>query len=102
MGWATLSATADRLALGFLGSVPVTAGASSGRGFLLQNSELVLEGQLVLVDYVLQVPAATFGHLDYQNNVTVNGRAFKVVHKGLRTGEGTWVSIPIQPANRSE
>lgn len=101
MGWATLSATANRLALNYLGSVPVSAGLSSGRGFLTQNSELVLEGQVVLVDYVLSVPAATFGWLGYGDLVDVGGREFRTIHRGLRTGDGTWVQVPLQPAERS-
>jgi hypothetical protein len=101
MSWATLSATADRVALGHLGSVPVTAGASSGRGFLLQNSELVLQGQLELVDYVLSVPASAFGWLGYGDLVVVGGREFRTIHRGLRTGDGTWVQVPLQPAERS-
>jgi hypothetical protein len=101
MSWATLSATADRLALDHLGSVPVSAGNFSGRGFLGQNSELVLEGQLVVVDYVLRVPASMFGWLGYDDLVEVGGREFRVIHRGLRTGDGTWVQVPLQPAERS-
>lgn len=101
MGWATLSQAADRLAIGYLGSVPVTAGASLGRGFLSQNSELVLDGQVVMVDYVLSVPAATFGWLGYGDLVEVGGREFRTIHRGLRTGDGSWVQVPLQPAERS-
>lgn len=101
MGWAALSATCDRVALNTLGSVPVSAELSSGRGFLSQNSELVLEGQVVMVDYVLSVPTATFGWLGYGDQVTVDGRVFKVIHKALRVGEGMWVNVPLQPFDRT-
>ena len=48
MGWATLSAAANRVAFDRLGSVSVVAGAVTGQGFLMQNSELILGGELTI------------------------------------------------------
>lgn len=102
MNWAAMSATADRLALNYLGSVPVTSGILSGRGFLSQNSELVLDGQVVLIDFLLRVLAATFGNLDYGDIVVVEGREFTVLHKPMRRADGVWVDVPLQPTDRSK
>lgn len=100
MDWARLSATADRLALDFLGSVEVTTPWGEGRGFLDQNSELVLEGQMVMVDYVLRATAAVAGQLDYGDRVAVGGREFDVTHKALRYSDGVWVTVPLQPVEK--
>ena len=100
MDWARLSATADRLALDFMGSVEVVTPWSSGRGFLDQNSELVLEGQVVMVDYVLKAQAAVAAQLDYGDQVTIGGRGFSVTHKALRYSEGAWVTVPVQPLEK--
>lgn len=99
MDWARLSAMADRLALGYLGSVPVVTPLATGEGFLDQNSELVLEGQLVMVDYVLKAPSTLAGQLDYGDLLTIGGRQFSVTHAGLRYSDGTWMSVPVQPTD---
>lgn len=100
MDWARLSATADRLALGYLGGVEVTTPWGSGEGFLDQNSELVLEGQVVMVDYVLKAQSSVAAQLDYGDEVTIGGRAFDVTHKALRYSDGSWVMVPVQPQEK--
>ncbi len=95
MGWATLSAAANRVAFDRLGSVSVTAGAASGRGFLAQNSELALGSEVVFIDYLLTVETTTFGGLTYGDAVTVDGTAYKVEHQPLRFDDGTFCRVPL-------
>lgn len=77
--------------------VPVTTPWGAGAGFLDQNAELVLQGQVVMVDYLLNAPAALAAQLDYGDQLTIGGRAFNVTHKALRYSDGLWVMVPVQP-----
>jgi hypothetical protein len=95
MGWATLSAAANRVALDRLGSVSVVAGAVSGQGFLMQNSEMILGGELTVIDYLLTVPTATFGSLGYGDLVTVDGTSYKCETQPQRFDDGTFCRVPL-------
>jgi hypothetical protein len=81
--------------------VPVATPWSTGTGILDQNSEMFLDERLVMVDYVLNAPAAVAGQLGYGDSVTVGGRGFRVLHRAMRYSDGTWVQVPLQPAERS-
>jgi hypothetical protein len=97
MSWATLSAAANRVAFARLGSVSVTAGAVSGRGFLLQNSEIILGGEITVIDYLLEVLTAEFGSLSYGDTLIVDGQYYKAEIQPQRYGDGTWSKVPLQP-----
>jgi len=95
MGWATLEASANRVALDRLGSVSVTAGVASGRGFLKLNSEVILGGEVTVIDYLLEVLTAEFGGLGYGDTITVEGVAYKVEMQPQRFDAGVWCRIPL-------
>jgi len=95
MGWATLSAAANRVAFDRLGSVSVVAGAVTGQGFLSQNSEIILGGELTIIDYLLTVPTATFGSLGYGDAITVDGISYKVETQPQRFDDGTFCRVPL-------
>jgi hypothetical protein len=95
MGWATLSAAANRVASDRLGSVSVVAGAASGRGFLAINSEMVLGDDLTIIDYLLTVPTAIFGRLGYGDAIRVGDEYFKVEVKPQPFADGEWCRIPL-------
>jgi len=95
MGWATLSAAANRVAFDRLGSVSVVAGAVSGQGFLAQNSELILGGEITIIDYLLTVPTATFGSLGYGDAITVDGQSYKVETQPQRFDDGAFCRVPL-------
>jgi len=97
MGWATLSAAANRVAFDRLGSVSVVAGAVSGRGFLMQNSELILGGEINVIDYLLTVPTATFGGLGYGSVITVDGTSYKCETQPMRFDDGTFCRVALVP-----
>jgi hypothetical protein len=62
-----------------MGGVSVIAGAVSGLGFLEENYELIFDGQVRIVPWLLKIRTAEFGHLDYNTSVVANGIAFKAV-----------------------
>jgi len=75
--------------------VPVTAGAVSGVGILDQNSELILGGEITIIDYLLTVPTATFGSLGYGDAITVDGQSYKVETQPQRFDDGTFCRVPL-------
>lgn len=89
MGWATLSAAANRVAFNRLGGVSVTAGAASGMGILNRNAELVQDGQVISVEYHLTVETAEFGSLLYGDAITVDSEQFVVRQAPMMMGDGT-------------
>lgn len=75
--------------------VPVTAGAVSGVGILDLNSELILGGEINVIDYMLTVPSATFGTLGYGDAITVDGVSYKVETSPMRFDDGTFCRVPL-------
>jgi len=92
MSWATLAASTNRVALNRLGSVVVTSGAVTGRGFLLMPSQLVLDGMVITTDYTLTVLADDFGGLLYGDAITVDGVNYGV-RETRKLDDGTWSEI---------
>ena len=95
MGWARLEASANRVALDRLGSVSVVAGAASGRGFLKLNSEVILGGEVTVIDYTLEALTTEFGGLGYGQTITVGGESYKVEMQPQRIDTGAWCRIPL-------
>jgi hypothetical protein len=95
MGWATLEASVNRVAFARLGSVSVVAGAASGRGFLKMNSEVILGGEVTVIDYMLEALTAEFGGLGYGQTITVGGESYKVEMQPQRIDPGAWCRIPL-------
>jgi len=75
--------------------VPVTAGAVSGVGILDQNSEMILGGEITIIDYLLTVPTSTFGSLSYGDLVTVDGTSYKCETQPQRFDDGTFCRVPL-------
>jgi hypothetical protein len=75
--------------------VPVVAGAVSGVGILDQNSEMILGGEITIIDYLLTVPTALFGGLSYGNAITVDGTSYTVETQPQRFDDGTFCRIPL-------
>ena len=76
--------------------VSITAGAVSGIGHLDVNSELILNGQVVMIDYAVTCRTDLFGALTYGSAVTVNGVAYKVIHEPLRVADGVFCVVPLE------
>ena len=75
--------------------VPVVAGAVSGVGILDQNSELILGGEITIIDYLLTVPTSTFGSLGYGDAITVDGVSYKCETQPQRFDDGTFCRVPL-------
>ena len=75
--------------------VPVTAGAVSGTGILDQNSELILGGDVVMIDYLLTILTNEFGNLSYGDSIAIDGVYYKVEHEPMRVDDGTFSRIPL-------
>ena len=75
--------------------VPVTAGAVSGVGILDLNSELILGGEINMIDYMLTVPTATFGGLGYGSAITVDGQTFKCETEPMRFDDGAFCRVAL-------
>lgn len=74
----------------------VTAGAISGIGILDKNSELILQGQVVMVDYALTCRTALFGALQYGASVAVGSDSYKVIHEPLQFADGVFCVVPLE------
>ena len=75
--------------------VPVVAGVVTGTGILDLNSEIILGGEAVMIDYLLTVPTATFGGLGYGDTVTVDGTNYKTESQPMRFDDGTFCRVPL-------
>lgn len=78
--------------------VPVVAGAVSGVGILDQNSEIILGGEITVIDYLLTVPTALFGGLTYGQVLTVDGVGYKAETQPQRFDDGTFCRVALLPA----
>jgi hypothetical protein len=73
-----------------------TAGAVSGIGILDRNSEIILGGQVVMVDYMLTCRTDQFGALQYGSGIIVGGVSYTVRHEPLKLADGLYCSIPLE------
>lgn len=95
MSWATLSASANRVAFARLGSIEATAGAVTGRGFLVMPGQLLADGLSISTDYTLTALAVEFGNLIYGASITVNGTLYTVRDNRL-LDDGGFCEISLQ------
>ena len=96
MPWASLVSKTRTTAHRLLGGFSVTAGAVSGTGQLDVNSELLMSGQVVSVDYALSCATALFGSLQYGDLITVDGVTYRVQHEPLPIGDGADCIVPLE------
>jgi hypothetical protein len=82
--------------------VPVTAGAFSGTGILDQNSELILGGDVVMIDYLLTILTNQFGNLAYGDTIAIDGTYYKVEHEPMRFDDGTFSKVPLMKLTANE
>lgn len=89
MGWATLSASTDRVARSRLGGVSVTAGAVSFSGGILnKGAVLEFDDRRSINVYELNVPTALFGGLLHGDPITVDGQSYEVRYEPQKIGGG--------------
>jgi hypothetical protein len=74
----------------------VTAGAVSGLGILDRHSDVILDGQIVTVNYSLIVRTDQFGDLNYGDTITVGTDSYKVEHEPLRIADGMYSAVVLE------
>ena len=94
--WTRLHTRLWRTASRRLGRVPVVAGNVSTTGMFDEQTELVLNEQVVSVENALTVLTSELGHLRYGNAITVNGVAYKVRHEPMRMADGLLCVISLE------
>lgn len=95
MGWASRHALLAHAVNQSLGGVSVTWGAVSGTAILEQNAELIVEGNVISIEYMLHnLPTADFGNLAYGSQIQVDGAAYEV-RDVLRVGDGRYCMVSL-------
>ena len=78
-----------------MGAVPVIAGAVTGLGYLDLNSEIIFDGGVTSIDYLLTAKTDLFGSLNYGSPITVGGQTYKVEMQPQRFNDGAFCKIPL-------
>lgn len=102
MSWASRHNLLARAVNRNLGGVSVIWGAVTGEGLLEQNTELVLNDQVLSVEYALHnLRADLFGTMSFGDAVMVAGDQYEVRHAPLLVGDGRYCVVMLQkpPAN---
>jgi hypothetical protein len=95
MSWASRHNLLARAVNRHLGGVPVIWGAVSGKGILEQNAQLVADGNVISVDYVLHnLPTADFDGLRYGDVVSVGDLNY-TVREPMPVGDGAYMMVSL-------
>lgn len=95
MSWASRHNLLARAVNRNLGGVPVVWGAVSGEAILEQNAEVIVDGNVITVEYVLHnLPTESFGNLLYGDEVVVDGVNYQV-REPLRIGDGQFCTASL-------
>lgn len=96
MSWASRQNLLARAVNRNLGGVPVIWGAISGEGILESNAELVSNGNVISVEYVLHnLPVADFSALKYGDQLTVDGLLY-AVREPMVVGDGRFMMTSLE------
>ena len=102
MSWASRHNLLARSVNRNLGGVPVIWGAISGEGILESNAELVSDGNVISVEYVLSnLPVALFQGVKYNDAMTVNGESF-LVREPMTVGDGRYMMVSLSKVNEAD
>jgi hypothetical protein len=94
MSWASRHNLLARAVNRNLGGVPVIWGAVSSIAILEANAQLVANGNVISVDYMLHnVPTADFGSIAYDDVINVAGELFTVRESPMVEGDGAFCSL---------
>lgn len=96
MSWASRHNLLARAVNRNLGGVSVIWGAVTGEAILEENAQLVADGNVISVEYMLHnLPTAQFGNLLYGDEVTVAGIVYQV-RENMRIGDGAYCAVSLQ------
>jgi hypothetical protein len=74
----------------------VTAGAVVGLGIMDRASQIIMNDQVVTVDYALMVRTDQFGGLQYGDQVQHEGQVYKLQHEPLRLADGRFCVMVLE------
>ena len=74
----------------------VTAGAVVGLGVMDRASQIVMNDQVVTVDYAITARTDQFGGLQYGAQVIHEGLAYKLQHEPLRLADGRFCVMVLE------
>jgi hypothetical protein len=86
---------ADDFLLADFGS-SVTAGAVVGLGWMDKNSQVIMNDQVISVEYALTVRTDLFGALTYNAQVTHEGSVYKLLHEPLKQADGRFCVMVLE------
>ena len=74
----------------------VTAGAVVGLGVMDRPSQILMNDQVVTVDYALTVRTDLFGGLQYGDQVQHEGQTYRLQHEPLRQADGRFCVMVLE------
>lgn len=74
----------------------VTAGAVVGLGWMDCPSQIIMNDQVVTVDYALTVRTDLFGGLQYGAQVVHEGSTYKLLHEPLKQADGRFCVMVLE------
>ena len=86
---------ADDFLLADFGS-SVTAGAVVGLGWMDKNSQVIMNDQVISVEYALTVRTDLFGALTYNAQVRHEGSVYKLLHEPLKQADGRFCVMVLE------
>ncbi len=74
----------------------VTAGAVVGLGVMDRTSQIIMNDQVITVDYALTVRTDQFGGLQYGDQVQHEGQTYKLQHEPLKLADGRFCVMVLE------
>jgi hypothetical protein len=95
MSWADTAARMVAECFPALGN-DVTIGVTSGKGILKSPSESVFDGVIVVTDWMLELPQATWPTVAEGTAITVDNVAFLAREQSRLGSDGATVFVPLE------
>ena len=74
----------------------VTAGAVVGLGIMDRASQIIMNDNVVTVDYALTVRTDLFGWMQYGDQIVHEGSAYKLQHEPLKQADGRFCVMVLE------
>jgi hypothetical protein len=74
----------------------VTAGAVVGLGIMDRASQIIMNDNVVTVDYALTVRTDQFGALQYGDQVQHEGQSYRLQHEPLKLADGRFCVMVLE------
>ena len=74
----------------------VTAGAVVGLGIMDRASQIIMNDQVISVEYALTVRTDLFGWLQYGSQIVHEGVAYKLQHEPLKQADGRYCVMVLE------